>query len=168
VEATVVALAQSLGAEEFEVAVEDARRRGLTSIPALHRYLERFGARGRPGTTRLRALLAELDPRWPSRSKLEVLTRRLLVAHGLTDFVREFPLIDGGQRFRYDFTFLRERVVLETNGRRWHDDPTDYQRDQHKWSIPARHGFRLLFATWSDVTEHPGRLVAGLRAALRS
>ena len=57
-------------------------------------------------------------------------------------------------------------MILETNGRRWHDDATDYQRDQHKWSIPARHGFRLVFATWSDVTEHPERLVAGLRAAL--
>jgi hypothetical protein len=167
-EATLQALAQVLDLVALEVACEDARRRGLTSIPALHRYLERFSARGRPGTTRLRALLAELDPRWPSQSKLEVLTRRLLVAHGLTDFVREHPLIDGGERFRYDFAFLRERVILETNGRRWHDDPTDYQRDQHKWSVPARHGFRLLFATWSDVTAHPERLVAGLRDVLTS
>ena len=167
-EATLQALAHVLDPAALEVACEDARRRGLTSVPALHRYLERFGARGRPGTTRLRRLLTELDPRWPSRSKLEVLTRRLLVAEGLTDFVREHPLTDGGQRFRYDFTFLRERVILETNGKRWHDDTTDYQRDQRKWSVPARHGYRLVFATWSDVTEHPERLVAGLRAALTS
>jgi hypothetical protein len=165
-EATLQALAHVLDPVALEVACEDARRRGLTSVAALHRYLERFGARGRPGTTRLRGLLAELDPRWPSRSKLEVLTRRLLAAAGLTDFVREHPLVDGGQRFRYDFTFLRERVILETNGRRWHDDATDYQRDQHKWSIPARHGYRLVFATWSDVADHPERLVAALRAAL--
>jgi very-short-patch-repair endonuclease len=167
-EATLQALAHVLDPVALEVACEDARRRRLTSVPALHRYLERFGARGRPGATRLRVLLTDLDPRWPSRSKLEVLTRRLLAEEGLTRFVREHPLIEGGQTFRYDFTFLRERVILETNGKRWHDDATDYQRDQHKWSIPARHGFRLVFATWSDVTEHPERFVAGLRAALTS
>jgi hypothetical protein len=167
-EATLQMLAHVLDPAVLEVACEDSRRRGLTSIPALYRYLERFGTRGRPGTTRLRTLLTELDPRWPSRSKLEVLTRRLLVAQGLTDFVREHPLVEGGRRFRYDFTFLRERVILETNGRRWHDDATDYQRDQYKWSIPARHGFRLVFATWPDVTQQPERLVADLRAALTS
>ncbi len=53
-------------------------------------------------------------------------------------------------------------------GRRWDHDATDYRRDQRKWSIPARHGFRLVFATWSDVAEHPGCLVASLRAALMS
>lgn len=168
IEATLQALAHVLDPVGLEVACEDARRRGLTSVPALRRYLERHGGRGRPGTSRLRALLADLDPRWPSRSKLEVLTRRLLVAHGLTDFVREHALVEDGRRFRYDFTFLRERVILETNGRRWHDDTADFERDQHKWSIPGRHGFRLVFATWSDLTLHPDRFVAGLREALRS
>ena len=57
-------------------------------------------------------------------------------------------------------------MILKTNGRRWHDDATDYQRDQHKWSVPHATGFRLVFATWSDVTEHPEQLVTGIRAAL--
>jgi hypothetical protein len=37
-------------------------------------------------------LLEQLDPVHPSRSTLEVKTRRLLVAHGFDGFVREFPL----------------------------------------------------------------------------
>ena len=62
-----------------------------------------------------------------ARSTLEVKTRRLPVASGFTDFVREFPLAWNGRSFRYDFCFPRSRTILETNGRRWHDDPADYE-----------------------------------------
>jgi hypothetical protein len=90
VEPTLVALAHLLDGESFENACEDARRRRLTSVSALRAYLGVHGAR-RPGAAPLRRLLDELDPVHPARSLLEVKTRRLLVANGLTDFTREFP-----------------------------------------------------------------------------
>jgi very-short-patch-repair endonuclease len=136
-------------------------------VPALRAYLERFGRRGRPGVTTLRSLLAELDPHTPARSSLEVRTRRLLVAHGLSGFVREFPLGWNGRTYRYDFAFVPERVILETNGRRWHDEPSDYEHDHEKWSVPARHGFRVVFATWAKVTHTPAALVEELALTLR-
>jgi very-short-patch-repair endonuclease len=159
IEATLVSLAHTLDGEAFEIACEDARRRRLTSIPALHAYLERFGKAGRPGVRRLRCLLDELDPRFAARSTLEVKTRRLLVACGVTDFVREFPLAWKGRTYRFDFGFQRRRTILETNGRRWHDDPTDYEHDNDKWSVPGRHGYRIVFATWNKVTRHPQELL---------
>jgi very-short-patch-repair endonuclease len=168
VEATLTLLAHLVDAETLEVACEDARRRRLTSVTALGAYLDRWQQRGRPGQVKLRALLAELDPRHPARSKLEVLTRRLLVANDLAGFVRELPLAHEDKRFRYDFAYLDQRVILEVNGRRWHDDPADFERDQEKWSLPARHGYRLVFATWETVTRRPERLVAELRDALRA
>jgi hypothetical protein len=67
---------------------------------------------------------------------------------------------------RFDFGFDGERTILETNGRRWHDDPADYEDDYEKWSVPGRHGYRLVFATWDKVTRHPDALVAGLLATL--
>jgi very-short-patch-repair endonuclease len=166
VEATLRLLAHLVDGETLEVACEDARRRRLTSVAALRAYLDRWQQRGRPGLVKLRQLLDELDPVHPARSKLEVLTRRLLVANGLGGFVRELPLTTGRRRFRYDFAFVDERVILEVNGRRWHDDPADFERDQEKWSLPARHGYRLVFATWDTVTRHPERLVAELRRVL--
>jgi very-short-patch-repair endonuclease len=166
IEATLVALAHGLDPESLEIACEDARRRRLTSMAALTAYLERFGIPGRRGVRNLRRLLAELDPVNPSRSTLEVKTRRLLVAHGITDFAREFPLDWNGRTYRYDFAFPHDRVILETNGRRWHDDPADYEADHEKWSVPGRHGFRILFATWERVTRDPARLVDELRATL--
>jgi len=163
-EYTLLWLAHELEEEAFEIACEDARRRGLTSIPALRAYLDRFGRRGRPGVATMRRLLDQLDPKHPSRSTLEVKTRRLLVGHGITDFVREFPL-DGTRRtYFFDFVFPEQHTILETNGRRWHDDPADYEDDQEKWSVPGRHGYRIVFATWRKVTKQPGELLAELAA----
>ena len=166
VEATLVALAATLDAERFEVACEDARRRKLTSVPSLRAYLRRFGKAGRPGVTTMRDLLDELDPVHPARSVLEVKTRRLLVAHGLTGFVREFPLAWNGRTYRFDFAFVEQRTIFETNGRRWHDDANDYEHDNEKWSVPGRHGYRIVFATWEKVTRCPASLLAELDATL--
>jgi hypothetical protein len=166
VEATLLGLAATLGEEELEIACEDARRRRLTSVPGLRSYLERFGRAGRPGVRGLRRLLRDLDPTHSSRSTLEVKARRLLVARGFSNFVREFPLPWQGRMYRFDFAFEREATILETNGRRWHDDPSDYERDNDKWSVPGRHGYRIVLATWSKVTEHPDDLVVELAATL--
>ncbi|HEV7526948.1 MAG TPA: type IV toxin-antitoxin system AbiEi family antitoxin domain-containing protein [Acidimicrobiia bacterium] len=164
VEPTLVALAAMLGGEAFEIACEDARRRNLTSMPALRAHLARYG--GRAGAARLRASLDELDPVHAARSTLEVKTRRLLVAHGIRSFVREFPLTWNNRRYLFDFGFERERTILETNGRRWHDDPNDFEHDHEKWSVPGRHGYRIVLATWDKVTRHPGLLLSELTTTL--
>ena len=54
-------------------------------------------------------------------------------------------------------------AILETNGRRWHDDAIDFERDQEKWSVPGHHGYRVILATWSKVTERPDDLIEELR-----
>ena len=168
IEATLVALASRLDATRLEVACEDARRRRLTSVSALRAYLDRHGRSGRAGSAPLGRLLRELDPKHPSRSKLEVLTRRLLVANGLGNFTREFPLEWRGRRYYFDFAFEPSRLIVETNGRRFHDDPIDYEYDQEKWSVPARYGYRVVFATWSKVNNTPHALCSEIRTALAS
>ena len=126
VEATLVALAAVLEGEAFEIACEDARRRGLTSSAALRSYRDRFGRRGKPGIEATRVLLDALDPVHAARSTLEVKTRRLLVAQGFTDF----------------------------------------EHDNEKWSVPGRHGYRIVHATWTKVTRHPELLIEELAATM--
>jgi hypothetical protein len=167
VEPTITALAAALDAEAFEVACEDARRRNLTSTRALYAYLDRHGRSGRPGVHALRALLRELDPAHPARSTLEVKMRRLLVVRGITGFTRELPLAWNGRTYHFDFAFEHEQTIVETNGRRWHDDPADYEHDNEKWSVPGRYGYRLVLATWAKVTRHPDEFVRDLRETLR-
>src|SRR5207245_1873550 len=100
---TLVALAATLDDEAFEIACEDARRRRLTSIPAIRSYIARFGRPGRPGIAPLRSLLDELDPVHAARSTLEVKARRLLVTNGFTGFVRELPLEWQGRTYLFEF-----------------------------------------------------------------
>jgi hypothetical protein len=166
VECTLVQLAACIDNEALEIAAEDARRRRLTSVPALRRYLDRHGRPGRPGVRAMRELVKQLDPHHSARSTLEVKTRRLLVANGITGFEREFPLEWEGRTYRYDFGFRHEHTILETNGRRWHDDPLDYEVDNEKWSVPGRHGFRMVFATWDKVTNRPQALLHELKATM--
>ena len=135
-------------------------------MSSLREYLARYATAGRPGVAALRDLLDHIDPVHAARSTLEVKTRRLLVAHGITGFVREFPLTWNRQRYLYDFAFPARRTILETNGRRWHDDAADYERDNEKWSVPGRHGYRLVFATWDKVAHRPHQLLAELDATL--
>jgi very-short-patch-repair endonuclease len=73
-----------------------------------------------------------------------------------------------GRTYYYDFAFEQSRTILETNGRRWHDDPKDYERDNEKWSLPGRHGYRIVFATWEKVTKNPELLLDELGATLRT
>ncbi|HEY3831716.1 MAG TPA: hypothetical protein VGO03_05445 [Acidimicrobiia bacterium] len=162
VEATIVRLAHLLDGEALEIAFEDARRRKLTSMPAMTAYLDRHARRGQRGVATLRALMRELDPTHPSRSTLEVKTRRLLRANGINDFVREFPL----EGYFFDFAFLARNTILETNGKRWHDDPVDYEYNNKKWSIPGEHGIKLVFATWHKVTATPDDFIEQLRRTL--
>jgi hypothetical protein len=163
-EYTLLWLAHELDEEALEIACEDARRRRLTSVPALRAYLQRYGRPGRPGVAAMRKLLDQLDPAYAARSTLEVKTRRLLVANRVTRFKREFPLEWEGRRYLFDFAFERERTILETNGRRWHDDAADYEDDNDKWSVPGRYGFYIVFATWEKVTARPREFISELRA----
>jgi very-short-patch-repair endonuclease len=90
----------------------------------------------------------------------------LLVTNGFTDFVRELPLEWRGRIYLFDFGFESRRTILETNGRRWHDNPSDYEHDNEKWSVPGRHGYRIVLATWEKVTRNPVQLLSELAATL--
>lgn len=168
VEATLCQLAASLDEESFEIACEDARRRGLTSVPALRAYVDRFGGKGRHGCDALRRLLDQLDPAHPSRSALEVKTRRLLHGAGLPTFEREIPLTWNGVTRYFDFGRVDDRLAIECQSRRWHDDASDYDREMDKLSIPGRLGWTIVFVTWSKVENQPDELIAEVRDALRN
>ena len=55
---TIIDLAGVLPAAELEIALDRARARGLLTVRALRLRLDEIGTAGRPGTARLRALLA--------------------------------------------------------------------------------------------------------------
>ena len=157
VEATFVSLARSLDEETLEIACEDASPSAA--------YVG-------PGPARLSRTVWSMPAR---------VCRRAAIARSARPGERG-PFHTGGQDApparrerthrassavaRRDFCFERAHTILETNGWRWHGDPVDYEGDNEKWSVPGRHGYKIVFATWAKVTERPAELVCELRAAL--
>ena len=42
----------------------------------------------------------------------------------------------------------------------------DNEHDNEKWSVPGRHGYRIVLATWEKVTQSPEALLHELEATL--
>jgi hypothetical protein len=80
---TLIDLAGSLSDEDLCAAVEDAIHRGLTTPFNISRRLDAVGGKGRVGSARLRAILADRGSGRAAESRLEVRIWRVLRAAGL-------------------------------------------------------------------------------------
>ena len=80
-------------------------------------------------------------------SALENLFAFQLDAAGLTQYVREYQAIPG-RKFRFDFAFVDERLLIEINGGTYnggaHGRGVGINRDYEKGNLAVQHGFRLL------------------------
>ena len=80
-------------------------------------------------------------------SALENLFAMQLDAAGLTQYVREYQAIPG-RKFRFDFAFLRERLLVEINGGTYnggaHGRGVGINRDYEKGNLAVVHNWRVL------------------------
>ena len=80
-------------------------------------------------------------------SALENLFAMQLDSAGLTQYVREYQAIPG-RKFRFDFAFLKERLLVEINGgtysRGAHARPLGIKRDYEKGNLAVQFGWRVL------------------------
>jgi very-short-patch-repair endonuclease len=155
---TLVDCASMLDVEHLETAVERARRMGLTSIAALTAQL----SRGRPGSAKLRQVLAHLDAR-PKESRLEVKLARLLLKSGLPKSVAQFVI--GG--YRVDHAWPPFRVACECDGFEWHGDRLCWKRDRRRVATIEAADWHVVHVTWEDVTRRPDETISRLGLALR-
>lgn len=80
-------------------------------------------------------------------SALEDLFAMQLDAAGLGGYVREFRAIPG-RRYKWDFAFIRERLLIEVQGGVWnggaHGRPVGIERDMNKLNAATKHGWKSL------------------------
>lgn len=141
---------------------------GLFGMPAARAVLARHAGRGRPGVQALRNVLSEwkLGDR-PPDSVLEVRMSQLFSRYGIegAEFQREQLL--AGQRFIPDFTFLRQRVIVEVLGWDKHGDRAAFERDPARNAILAAAGWVVLEFTWLQVMKRPAWVAARIVDVLR-
>ena len=167
-ERTLLDLAATLVPSRAGRALDEALRRGLTTLAKLRAYLREHGRRGRDGTAALRMLLAvrdELDAR--AESELESRLLALMRRAGLPPPALQHEIrTRRGPPIRLDFAYPDLRLGLEAHGYRWHGGQQRWQRDIRRENHLKRMGWTVLVYTWDDVVGDPARVSAEVRDVL--
>lgn len=134
------------------------QQRWLTFDDLVFRTQQLTGRRGVP------RLLTHIRTAGPgTRSEAERLMAQLLRQARITGWQANFPL---GEVAVLDFAFVAQRIAIEIDGRAWHSSGDRFQADRHRQNQLVLRGWTVLRFTWEDLTRHPSRVVAQVRAAL--
>ena len=153
--------------KRLERAMDNALAMRLTTCEELWRVWGDLVSRGRRGVRLLRALLAERLPGYIApASELEAMFRELTRSAGIEDPVRQLDV--GGEDWigRIDFTFRRQRVLVEVDGRLGHIGELDRKRHAARDKALEDAGWTVLHFTWEDLVSRPHWVVAQLRKEL--
>lgn len=161
--ATVIDCALSRPLLEAVVIADSALRTHRIDVAELRCEIARYAHH--PRGPRLRRVLDLVDP--ASGSVLESVLRVLLLQHGLVP-ESQVVLTDAAGRFigRVDFLLRAQRLVIECDGRRWHDPEDARARDRVRDNELERAAWRLVRVTWAEIVHHPERVMALVRDCL--
>jgi very-short-patch-repair endonuclease len=165
---TVVQCALTLPLSEAVVIADSAMRKGTVSRKSLSKAVRKHHAK--PGYRRLRKVLLWSDER--SGSVLESLFRVLVLSAGIVRPRSQFLIAKGASAMRVDFCWEDLRLVVECDGRRFHDPDDARNTDRRRDNALESLSWRVLRFTWSDVVHNPAYVLelvkeclAGWRAA---
>ncbi len=163
---TVLDLAGRVGHDVLEEAVDDILCRRLVSLDTLAGRLDALGARR--GTAAVRSILRAWNPDGAAANVAEMRILRLLVDAGITGFVPQYEIFQGGELVaRVDLGNSELRVAVELDSFRWHAGRGPFRSDRVRSNRIAAAGWRLLRATPEDAVDGRG-LVAATRHVLRA
>ncbi|HEY1285405.1 MAG TPA: DUF559 domain-containing protein [Solirubrobacterales bacterium] len=155
------------------------RRRALTDMveqAAVLRALNAseidsiLGEHPRRGAKRLLSVLEpwrRYSPGTRIRSRMEAKLLPLLTLHGLPIPRTNVKLRVRGEVFEVDFLWRRQKVVLETDGGRFHDNPLAEARDGHRNRVLAGAGYRMPRIGWDDLIADPDGTIVEIQRFLR-
>jgi very-short-patch-repair endonuclease len=152
-------MACDLSAGGIERAIRDADRLGLANPEALRKALD--STPRRPGIGRLREVL---DSETFSLTDSELERRFLrLVRKAALPQPKTQAWVNG---YRVDFHWPELRLVVETDGLRYHRTASQQARDQLRDQAHTAAGFTYLRFTAAQVRYEPKRTMAVLRAVI--
>ncbi len=161
-ERTLLDVASRLADRQLEHDLVATERSGLLRWEELGRVLEE--GRGRPGLRRLKRVSQRVDPRAvEARSPLEVDFLSLCREAGLP-----LPQINVFVEGRLvDFFWPDRRVVVETDGYRYHNDRPAFERDHESTAALMAAGYIVLRATHRMIERDPATFLSLVRKSLQ-
>jgi hypothetical protein len=169
IDRTLLDLARFVGARRLHRSIEWCRRNELTDWPSLISTLARHARRGRPGIRKLRAvILAHADRVEITDSDFELLVLAAIAEHGMPTPVLHHRVTDG-ERFvaEVDLAYPDLRIAIELDGR-IHLEPEVRERDLPRQNDLVLLGWTVLRFSWQRFADHPDRVIAEIRAAIRA
>ena len=118
----------------------------LVSIRSLLALLERLGPVR--GARNLRNILARSAI--PTRSELEEVVYDLIIAGGFEPPEVNEPLRLEGRTVIPDFRWPEQKLVIEADGARWHDNALARADDAERQALLERHGETVFRIRWSE------------------
>jgi very-short-patch-repair endonuclease len=165
---TIVDLAGIWASKTLAGAVEQAAVLRVLDVTAIDQIL---AERRRRGSRRLNPILENwrrYSPRTRLRSRMEAKMLPLLTHHSLPIPETNAKLRIGRERFEVDFLWRLQRMVVETDGGRFHDNPIAEARDSHRNQVLAHAGYRVLRLGWDELRDEPDRAIAEIAYFLRA
>ncbi len=142
-------------------ALKEAYVQRQVNEPMLREQLAR--SPGHHGAPHLAALLT--DPA-PTRSELEDRLLALIRAADLGAPAVNARVRAGGRWYEVDFLFAREKVIVEADGARFHDNPVAWRADGDKQAALEALGYYVVRVTWHQATVQAEETVRRLRVVL--
>jgi hypothetical protein len=164
---TLLDLATVESEEVVERCLDDALRRRLVSLPFLESWLEDPRRSRHRGARMLQRLVAARATVGVTESPLEAAVLKVIRDAGLPTPMLQYEVRDG-DRFvaRVDFVYPDERVAIEADGFRFHDDRRGFDEERARGNELEALGWRVLRVTSRHVEQDPEGVIAWVRRAL--
>jgi very-short-patch-repair endonuclease len=143
-------------------AIDDALRKGATTLPRLRAALDATRSR-RGNAARWAMLLDSRDEPW---SNGERRFHRMLRAAGITGWRPNFALLVAGSVYRLDVAFPALRLCIEVDGQVHRYDEATFEGDRWRQNALVLDGWRVIRFTMRMIEDHPEAVLATIRAAL--
>ena len=101
----------------------------------------------------------------PTRSELEDAFLELVAEGGVEPPDVNVPLTIAGRTVVPDFRWPNQRLVVETDGARWHDDRLAREDDAERQALLEAAGERVVRVTWDQATRRKRQTLARLTQA---
>ena len=158
---TLLDIAVRLDGRPLRSAVRRAQGMGSVNVRQICEVIARLGPR--KGSRRLATIVAEGPA--PTRTVLEDVVLDLLLAGGFARPDVNQPLRVEGRRLVPDFRWPEQRLIVEADGRAWHDGKLAREDDAERQALLEASGERVVRVTWEQAIARPAQTLARLRAA---
>lgn len=167
---TIVDLAAIWRLGRMALVLDSAVAARQTSVAAVGDCLRSVARRGKPGVRVLTTLLDERGPGTvPAASVLEGAFFSLIARAELPAPRRQYPLprVDGAVGL-VDAAWPEWRLIVEVDGRRWHQRLADMRRDRERDVMAAAQGWLVVRFLHEHVVGAPDETIRELRAVIEA